>query len=91
MRSFALDTREIDRIIECAYHPIVTSAWKGVESMSRPVCGATADIPLRKAVFYVVESRIDEDARVVPGPRFNSNCFMDQATLREVFVGNGNR
>lgn len=51
---------------------------------------ATPDIPLGKAIFYVVESRINEDARVIPCSRFDSDGFVDQTTLRKVFIGNGN-
>ena len=39
----------------------------------------------------MVESRIDEDARVIPGPRLDANGFMDQAAFSKVFIGNGNR
>ena len=59
--------------------------------MSVVVMRATSDIPLRKAIFYVVECRIDEDACVIPGSRFDPNGFMNQAALRKVFIGDGNR
>lgn len=39
----------------------------------------------------MVEGRIDEYARIIPGSRFDSNSFMDQAAMRKVFIGNGNR
>ena len=59
--------------------------------VSVQICGCDVDIPLRKAIFYVVEGRIDEYARVIPGSRFDTNGFMDETTLRKVFVGDGNR
>lgn len=51
----------------------------------------TSDIPLRKAVLYVIDSGIDEDACVVPSSRFDPNCCVNQATLREGLIGDGDR
>ena len=50
----------------------------------------TLGIPLGKTIFHVVESRIDEDACVIPCSRFDSNGFMNQTALRKVFIGDGN-
>ena len=34
VRGFALDAREIDRIVECAYHPVVASAIRKIRLVS---------------------------------------------------------
>jgi hypothetical protein len=44
--------------------------------------------PLRKTVFDVIKSRVDEYSRVVPCARLDSNSLMNQRTLGESLVGN---
>lgn len=46
--------------------------------------------PLRKAVFDVIEGRVDEYTSFVPSTRLDANGLMNQAVLREVLVGDCN-
>jgi hypothetical protein len=46
--------------------------------------------PLRKAVFYVVESGVDEDSSVVPRTRLDADSLMYQTVLREIPIRDSN-
>lgn len=49
-------------------------------------CTDNAIVAIRKAVFDVVESSVDEDSVVVPGSTLDSDGFMDSAKLFQFFV-----
>lgn len=38
----------------------------------------------------MVESRVDENSRIVPSARLDTDSLVDQRVLREVLVGDGN-
>jgi hypothetical protein len=46
-----------------------------------------AGVARRQGVLDVVERRVNEDARVVPGGRLDADRLMDQAALLERLVG----
>jgi hypothetical protein len=83
----AFDAREVDRIIQGADDTVVTvqstlaQLWSGSRQCS----------PLREAVFYMIQRRVDEDASIVPRARLDTNCLMDETMLREIPVGDGDR
>jgi hypothetical protein len=78
MSGLALDTGEVDGVIKCADHAMVTrdvdrsATWKLVEGRS---------VPLRQAVFDMVERGVDKNACVIPSPRLDPNCLMNKAVL----------
>lgn len=45
-------------------------------------------VPLRQAVLDMVERGVDKNACVIPSPGLDSYRLMDEAVLREIFVGN---
>ena len=48
-------------------------------------------VPLRQTVFDVVQSRVDQNARIVPSTGFDANSLVDKAALAEVLVRNRDR
>jgi hypothetical protein len=46
----------------------------------------TGHQPLRQAVLDVIKGRVDEDTRVVPGARFDTDGLVNETGLREVSV-----
>lgn len=46
------------------------------------------NVPLRQAIFDVVQRRVNQHSRIIPSTRFDSNSLVNQATLAEVLVRN---
>lgn len=47
------------------------------------------NVPLREAVFDVVERGVDKDTGVVPSTRLDADSLMDERVLREALVRDG--
>lgn len=78
MNCLALDSREIDGVVEGTYHAVIAG------SEDQPSVGVTSlnkFVPLGQTVFDVIKGRVDENARVIPCTRFYANGLMNEAVL----------
>lgn len=46
-------------------------------------------LPLRETVFNMIQRRVNENARVVPSTRLDTNSLVNQGVLGEVLAGDG--
>lgn len=73
MNSLALDSGEIDRIVQSTDDTMITTT-KSEKFTSE---GSKGDIPLREAILDVIQGGVQKDARIVPSTGLDADSLVD--------------